>query len=93
MEELIEFINRFRHGVSAGEIERHFKLSRTTLNRRLKEALQAGTLLVTGKGPATLYHKRGPVIRVASLPCQTSHRPNAGTVSRNIARTRAWLVR
>lgn len=60
MEDLIEFVTRFPKGVSASEIERHLKLSRTTLNRRLKEALAAGTLLVTGKGPATRYHSADP---------------------------------
>lgn len=61
MEDLIAFINRFPQGISASEIERHLKLSRTTLNRRLKEALQAGTLVVTGKGPATRYHSADPL--------------------------------
>ena len=61
MEDLIEFVNRFPQGISASEIERHFKLSRTTLNRRLKEALQAGSLVVSGKGPATRYHSADPL--------------------------------
>jgi transposase-like protein len=47
---LVDFIGGFPQGVSAGEIERHFDISRTTLNRWLKEALRAGTVTVTGKG-------------------------------------------
>lgn len=55
MSDLLDFVSDFPQGVAAGEIERHLRLSRTTLNRRLKEALQAGTLVVTGKGPSTRY--------------------------------------
>ncbi|MBU0501468.1 MAG: Fic family protein [Gammaproteobacteria bacterium] len=61
MADLLDFVGNFPQGVSAGEIERHLKFSRTTLNRRLKEALQAGTLVVTGKGPATRYHSADPL--------------------------------
>lgn len=57
----MKFVSGFPQGISPGDIERHFKLSRTTLNRRLREALQAGTLVVTGKGPATRYHSADPL--------------------------------
>lgn len=63
-ERLVEFIGGFPQGVSAGEIERHFGISRTTLNRRLKEALRAGTITVTGKGPATRYHSADPLAAI-----------------------------
>ena len=61
---LLEFIWRFPKGVSAGGIERHFKVSRTTLNRQLKEILQAGAITVTGKGPATRYHSADPLAAI-----------------------------
>ncbi len=53
MNDLIEFINGFPQGVSAGDIARYFKISRTTLNRRLKGEVARGTIVVSGKGPAT----------------------------------------
>lgn len=59
--ELVAFVSDHPKGVSAGEIERQLKLSRTTLNRRLKAALQAGSLVVAGKGPATRYHSADPL--------------------------------
>ncbi len=52
MNDLLDFVSDNPKGVSAGEIERRPKLSRTTLNHRLKDALQAGTIVVTGKGPS-----------------------------------------
>lgn len=61
MSDLQDFVSSFPQGVSAGEIERHFNISRTTLNRRLKEAVQAGAIIVTGKGPATRYHSADPL--------------------------------
>lgn len=61
MNDLLDFINDHPKGVSAGQIERQLNLSRTTLNRRLKDALQAGTIAVTGKGPSTRYHSADPL--------------------------------
>jgi hypothetical protein len=52
---LVEYLNDRPGGVSSGEIESHFDVSRSTLIRRLKEAMRAGTITVTGKGPATRY--------------------------------------
>lgn len=62
MTDLLEFIGSHPKGVSAGEIERHLKLSRSTLIRRLNEELLAGKVLVTGKGPATRYHSADPLL-------------------------------
>lgn len=56
MNDLLDFIAARSKGVSAGEIERYLKLSRTTLSRRLKDELRDGTVVVSGKGPATRYH-------------------------------------
>ncbi len=61
MSDLLDFVSANPKGVSAGEIERHLKLSRTTLNRRLKDELHAGTIVVAGKGPATRYHSADPL--------------------------------
>lgn len=64
MSDLLDYIGKHPKGVSAGEIERYLKLSRTTLNRRLKEALLAGTIAVTGKGPSTRYHSADPLLSI-----------------------------
>ncbi len=61
MNDLIEFINGFPQGVSAGDIARYFKISRTTLNRRLKGEVARGTIVVSGKGPATRYLSADPL--------------------------------
>lgn len=61
MDDLLKFIGASPKGASAGEMERHLKLSRTTLNRRLKDELRAGTIVVTGKGPSTRYHSADPL--------------------------------
>jgi len=61
MNNLLEFIGNNPKGVSSGDIERQLKISRTTLVRRLNEELQAGTIVVSGKGPATRYHSADPL--------------------------------
>jgi Fic family protein len=58
---LVEYLNDRPGGVSSGEIESHFDVSRSTLIRRLKEAMRAGTITVTGKGPATRYFSADPL--------------------------------
>ena len=60
MKELIDFVEQYPDGVSPREIERGLGLSRTTLNRRLREAVSSGMLLQTGKGPATRYRSADP---------------------------------
>ncbi len=64
MSDLLDFVGKHPKGVSAGEIERYLKLSRTTLNRRLKEALLAGSIAVTGKGPSTRYYSADPLLSI-----------------------------
>lgn len=61
MNELIKFVNGFPQGVSAGDIEKRFGISRTTLNRRLKQAVAQGDLVILGKGPATRYVSADPL--------------------------------
>lgn len=60
MEMLLDFVEKHPEGVSPKEMEYALGLSRTTLNRRLKEAISAGALTQTGKGPATRYHSADP---------------------------------
>lgn len=60
MKEILNFVERYPEGVSPKEIERGLGVSRTTLNRRLKEATSAGLLLQSGKGPATRYRSADP---------------------------------
>lgn len=64
MQDLMDFVGGFPQGVSAGEIERHLNISRSTLIRRLKEALQAGAITVSGRGPATRYHSADPLAAI-----------------------------
>lgn len=63
-DDLLDFIAGFPQGLSTGEIERHFNISRSTLGRRLKDALVAGTITVTGKGPATRYYSADPLASI-----------------------------
>ena len=58
---LVEYLNAHPGGVASAEIETHFNVSRSTLIRRLKEAMQAGALTVAGKGPATRYFSADPL--------------------------------
>lgn len=58
---LLEFVSGFPKGVSAGELERQFGLSRTSLNRRLKELVETKQLVVAGRGPATRYLSADPL--------------------------------
>lgn len=61
MRDLLDFVSGFPQGVSASEIERHLNISRTTLTRRLKEALEAGAITVSGRGRATRYFSADPL--------------------------------
>ncbi len=64
MRNLLDFVAGFPLGVSASEIERHLNISRTTLNRRLKDVLASGIITVVGKGPATRYHSADPLAAI-----------------------------
>lgn len=66
MQELLKFVGQFPQGVPPSEIERHFKISRTTLHRRLKEEVARGSLIVTGKGPATRYQSSDPLAAITA---------------------------
>lgn len=58
---LVEYLNEHPGGVSAGAIEACFGVSRSTLIRRLKEAIQLGVVIVAGRGPATRYFSADPL--------------------------------
>lgn len=58
---LVEYLNEHPGGVSSGAIEAHFDMSRSTLIRRLKEAIQVGAVTVAGRGPATRYFSADPL--------------------------------
>ncbi|MCG9060095.1 Fic family protein [Laribacter hongkongensis] len=66
MKELIQYVSEHPAGVSAGQIMRHLDMSRATLNRRLKKEVEAGTIRVTGRGPATRYHGSDPLASLRS---------------------------
>jgi Fic family protein len=61
MNELIDYINTHPQGVSASQIAEALNLSRTTLNRRLREELERGSVTISGKGPATRYLSSDPL--------------------------------
>lgn len=61
MNELVEFVSGHPGGVPARDLARQFEFSRATLNRRLRMALAAGQITVTGKGPATRYSSADPL--------------------------------
>jgi hypothetical protein len=61
MDELVAFVGSFPQGVAPGEIEHRFNMSRTTLNRRLRQAITHGLLSVVGKGPSTRYLSSDPL--------------------------------
>jgi Fic family protein len=66
MQDLLKFVGQFPQGVAPSEIERHFKISRTTLHRRLKEEVARGALLVIGKGPATRYQSADSLANISA---------------------------
>lgn len=55
MNDLVDFVAKFPQGVSAGEIELQLKIGRSTLNRRLREAVSCGDLIAVGNGSARRY--------------------------------------
>lgn len=66
MDDLIDIVARFPQGVSAGEIEGLLNIGRSTLNRRLREALTQGTILARGDGPARRYFSQDPLATLRS---------------------------
>lgn len=59
--DIIELILASPSGISAGELERRVKLSRPTINRRLKEAMDLNTIHARGNGSARVYVSADPL--------------------------------
>lgn len=55
MEDVLSIIMASPKGISAGEIQKKVLLSRPTINRRLKEALDAKFIVAKGEGVARIY--------------------------------------
>ncbi|MDP2795836.1 MAG: Fic family protein, partial [Sulfurisoma sp.] len=85
MADLIEVIGQFPQGVSATELEHRFEFSRATLNRRLREGVERGALIIQGKGPATRYLSADPLAAIRAY----FEQPHT---SRKIARFREELL-
>ena len=73
MNDLVDFVAKFPQGVSAGEIELQLKIGRSTLNRRLREAVSAGDLIAVGNGSARRYC---PGDALAAIKAYMSLTPN-----------------
>jgi Fic family protein len=61
MQNILNIVKAFPKGISAGEIEKKISLSRATINRRLKEALDAGLIIAEGDGAARVYLDADPL--------------------------------
>ena len=61
MKDILSIITASPKGISAGEIEKRMSLSRPTINRRLKEALDVGLIIAEGKGAARVYVDADPL--------------------------------
>lgn len=61
MRDLLSIITASPKGISAGDIEKRMSLSRPTINRRLKEALDAGLIVAEGEGAARVYVDADPL--------------------------------
>lgn len=93
MQDLLAFVGEHPQGVSAGDIERRLGLSRTTLNRRLKAALQAGSLVVSGRGPSTRYYNADPLSALRAWFAKPhTERPVAAYQEARLAATPALSV-
>ena len=61
MKDILSIIAAAPKGISAGEIEKNVGLSRPTINRRLKDALDAGLIIAEGQGAARVYVDADPL--------------------------------
>lgn len=64
MKNLPNILADFPQGLSAAELERLGGVSRSTLNRRLKEAVEDGSILLDGKGAAIRYYSADPLAAI-----------------------------
>lgn len=71
MSVLDELLLKSPAGLKASQIEKAIGVSRATVNRLLKNAVTDGRVVVSGKGPTTLYRSAdplGPVRRYFDVP-------------------------
>lgn len=61
MQDLLNIIAASPNGISAGEIEKKVSLSRPTINRRLKSAIDAKLIISKGEGAARVYLDADPL--------------------------------
>ena len=61
MQDLLSIIAASPNGISAGEIEKRMSLSRPTINRRLKVAIDAKLIVAKGEGAARVYLDADPL--------------------------------
>ncbi|GAB1232719.1 hypothetical protein UT4_11850 [Ferrigenium sp. UT4] len=61
MEDLLSIITASPNGISAGEIAKRVALSRPTINRRLKDAIDAKLIISKGEGSARVYLDADPL--------------------------------
>lgn len=61
MQDLLNIITASPNGISAGEIAKRVSLSRPTINRRLKDAIDAKLIISKGEGSARIYLDADPL--------------------------------
>lgn len=61
MSQIIEFVKSSPAGVSPIEIEKAIKVSRATINRRLRDGIASGDIVADGSGPSVRYHDADPL--------------------------------
>ena len=59
MQGLLDIITASPNGISAGDIEKKISISRPTIDRRLKDALEAKLIISKGEGTARVYLDAG----------------------------------
>ncbi len=64
VEPLSQIVSRFPGGATPAELERLVGFSRATLNRRLREEVDAGRLVIEGSGPTTRYRSADPLAAI-----------------------------
>lgn len=64
MKEIPSILADFPHGLSAAELESYVDASRSTLNRRLKEEVERGSIVLQGKGSAVRYYSADPLAAI-----------------------------
>lgn len=66
MDEIINIVKNAPAGISAGGIEAVAKVSRATINRKLRDAVNAGEIVKEGKGQSIIYRDADPLRAIKS---------------------------